>query len=278
MNPELSDVGAPKLAVVPGSYEDLHPELVSFSVPSGVSAEEQELITNIVVLDHRSLHALGRRSAARTEIRALLVNAVSSAGYLLNGVGHPTDSMRSGTHTIKGAVGLYKHAEALFQQHLQGKNRLMYLAGVAIGIAVLVLVAVVAPRLPAGVSFAIDPGTIPALLLFSGLGSIVSVLTRLNSLDLVKEISRPILMISGAGRPFVAGAFALVIYMALSSGLISISIQQPGVSPAARYLVIAFLCGFSERFAQDILSRLDASKVSAAKAPVEDGKGGKGSS
>ena len=30
----------------------------------------------------------------------------------------PTDSMRSGTHTIKGAVGLYRHAEALFQQAL----------------------------------------------------------------------------------------------------------------------------------------------------------------
>jgi hypothetical protein len=271
MNPDPADVGPPKLSVVPGSYEDLHPELVSFAVPAGVSPEEQELITNIVVLDHRSLHALGRRSSARTEIRALLVNAVSSAGYNLNSRGHATDSMRSGTNTAKGAIGLYRQAEALFHQHLQGKNRLTYLAGVAIGIAVLVLGAFFAPRLPAGVSFAIDPGTVPALLLFSGLGSIVSVLTRLDSLDLVKEISRPILIISGAGRPFVAGAFALVVYMALSSGLISISIQQPGVSPAARYLVVAFLCGFSERFAQDILSRLEASKQSA-KVPADDGK------
>jgi len=51
----------------------------------------------------------------------------------------------------------------------------------------------------------------PGLIWFAGLGSIVSVLMRLTTLDVGREISWWMLVISGGGRPFVATAFAFVI-------------------------------------------------------------------
>lgn len=254
-------------------YESFSPELVRFAAPPGLSPDHAQLVVNIVVLDHRSLHAFGARSSARAEVKALLQNAVITAGHQL--VDSQSSSARCELGEVLPAIGLYRQAEEIFLRHLQARNRLRYLMGVALGILFLVAVsfAVQAGILPDGLDYAIPPRLLPTIIFFSGLGSIVSVLLRLSDLDVVKEISRSVLLISGTGRPLVASAFALVIYSAISSGLVAVSIGAgseigAGASIGAgnqiggAYLVVAFLCGFSERFAKDLLERVERTRES----------------
>lgn len=239
-----------------GRYESFAPELVRFFPAPELSDEEAQLVRDIVVLDHRSLHAFGPHSEPRAEVKALLQNAVISAGYGLVDYSTTNDG-RLHPRKTPAAIGLYRQAEAIFLRHLQSKNRLLYLGGVFLGILLLVLVAFGLRFLPAALTTSIDPELFPALIFFAGLGTVVSVLLRLSTLDVVQEISPLILVISGLGRPFVASAFALVVYLALTNKLISVSLNDP--ASAGSYLVLAFLSGFSERFAQDLLDRFQLS-------------------
>ena len=152
------------------------------------------------------------------------------------------------------AVGLYAQAQAIFSRYLQSRNRLWYVCGVLSGVLLLVGFALGARLLlPAGLSQAVRPDLLTTLIFFAGLGSTVSVLLRLSKLDVAREILRTVLFISGMGRPFVATAFALVVYLLLHNKLIGVSLTS---ETDGTYFVIAFLCGFSERFAQDLLSRV----------------------
>ena len=255
-----------KKAVDLGRYESFYPELVGFSPAPDLSADEQQLVRDIVVLDHRSLHAFGPHSEPRAEVKALLQNAVIVAGYQLVGTDVSEDGVGSTLpRKTHAAIGLYRQAQDIFLRHLQSKNRLLYLGGVFIGILLLVLVAFGVSFLPAGVTRSVDQQLFPALIFFAGLGTVVSVLLRLSTLDVVQEISRPILLISGMGRPFVASAFALVIYLMLSNKLVSVSLSQS--NEPGSYLVVAFLSGFSERFAQDLLDRVQLPTRPARTAP-----------
>ena len=116
------------------------------------------------------------------------------------------------------------------------------------------------------VAFA-DPSDIVPLFGFAGMGTFVSVMTRLNTLDLADETSRKLLLISGAARPLTAIFFASVVYVILRHQFIPIQFGPPVVSKATTQAtssgyqpaigwVASFLCGFSERFATDIIGRL----------------------
>jgi hypothetical protein len=240
-----------------GDYASLGPYLVRFSPPDDIPPEHEELVRDIVVLDHRSIHALGAHGPARTEVKALLTNAVVTAGYWLAETYPPP--MWPKVRNVAPARGLYQQAELIFERYLQSRNRLTYLGGVCIGIGFLVGVAFVTRVLPKALVESSPPELLPGLIFFAGLGAIVSVLLRLTSLDLVKEVSRTVLLVSGAARPFVASAFAVVVFLLLQSKLIAVSFaaEKDGGGATGQYLVIAFLCGFSERFAQELLDRVN---------------------
>src|SRR5262245_27683655 len=233
------------------SYDSFAHELVGFQLPAHSSEADSDLVRDIVVLDHRSLHSFGVHSRPRAEVKALLQNAVIVAGYVLFHQGVATGSTE--VRDTRAAIGLYAQAQAIFLRYLQSINRLWYVAGVVLGTFILVIVAFGVRFLPATLAEAVAPGLLTTLIFFAGLGSLVSVLLRLSKIDLANEVLRLILVISGAGRPFVAGAFALVVYLLLSNKLIAVTLTSESVGT---YCVIAFLCGFSERFAQDLLGRV----------------------
>ena len=56
-------------------------------------------------------------------------------------------------------------------------------------------------------------------------------------------------------RPFIGATFAVAIYFGLSSGLLSIGSVEESLS---FYAVVAFLAGFSERWAKGVLTGLEA--------------------
>lgn len=87
------------------------------------------------------------------------------------------------------------------------------------------------------------------------LGGIVSILSRMQKFVSLEDLSPTMIYISVLRKPFLAAAFVVLIFCVLQIGLVNV----PGISfdgPNAPYVAwaVGFLCGFSERFAQDVIN------------------------
>jgi hypothetical protein len=90
------------------------------------------------------------------------------------------------------------------------------------------------------------------------LGSLVSTATRVISLDLRLERNKSILFAMAVAKSFVAVGFAIVIYILLAGGLVKIGGLESNRHDV--WFVAAFLSGFSERFASDILAKIPGTR------------------
>jgi hypothetical protein len=153
----------------------------------------------------------------------------------------------------------WRERRRAYYHHNQTKNRIRYLAGAAAGIVLATLLGAglfLVARSPSNAQF-IDSRLLLLILMFAGMGSITSVLTRISSIDLSEETSDFSVFISGFARPVVAIFFAIVVYLILTSKIVDIKFgNPPGDQANGVYLVSSFLCGFSERFATDIIANL----------------------
>ncbi len=218
-------------------------DLLQFAPPPNSSPEQKALIADLVGLDHRAHEQLGPGTPEWKEVMGVLVNA-ANVGVLSNEV--PAGRL------------LFQQAQQTFLRYFEAKNRIRYLVGVALGAGICTLFSgllyLVARSLAQPF---IKPGLLPLLCLFAGLGSLTSVLTRLDQIDLKFATSSELVIISGAARPLVAIFFALVVYLILDLKMIDIKFGSPTEqNQNSVFLVSSFLCGFSERFAQDILSKV----------------------
>jgi hypothetical protein len=196
-----------------------------------------------VGLDHRAHEQLGPGTPEWKEVMGVLVNA-ANVGILSGEV-------------PEGRL-LFQQAEQTFLRYFEAKNRIRYLLGVGLGIGICTLFSgllyLVARSLAQPF---IKPGLLPLICLFAGLGSLTSVLTRLDQIDLKFATSYELILVSGAARPVVAIFFALVVYLILDLRLVDIKFGSPTEqNQNSVFLISSFLCGFSERFAQDILSKI----------------------
>jgi hypothetical protein len=86
----------------------------------------------------------------------------------------------------------------------------------------------------------------------------VSVVQRINngSFELDYDVGGPYIFFLGGLRPLIGGAFAVAISFAFDGGLLHAPIAATETADHRRLalLVISFLAGFSERFAQDTLT------------------------
>lgn len=102
------------------------------------------------------------------------------------------------------------------------------------------------------------------LVAFAGaLGSIISIMVRLHQFSSIRTPDPAILFFTGLFKPIVGTAFALFIFVVLSSGLLPVAIAEE----KARYFfaALSFVAGFSERFAQDVVSKTELAVVSERK-------------
>jgi hypothetical protein len=112
------------------------------------------------------------------------------------------------------------------------------------------------------------------LLCFSagGVGALVSVMSRMSTgrVRLDWEFGKDTQRTLGALRPFVGAVFGLMTFLALKSGVVKL---MSGDGSSYYYIVFAFIAGFSERFAQDMLlgsSSADESGRKAQQAQPDD--------
>jgi hypothetical protein len=110
-----------------------------------------------------------------------------------------------------------------------------------------------------GIDFEALLGTSLGMLLLvslaGALGSIVSVLIRVQNYAYKPKVWGPIpFVFTGLFKPIVGMAFAIFVFSIFNSGIIPVDVLGPENSPREShfFLAVAFIAGFSERFAKDI--------------------------
>ena len=88
----------------------------------------------------------------------------------------------------------------------------------------------------------------------------VSVIQRINSgkFELEYDVGGPYTFFLGGLRPLIGGVFAMAITFAFSGGLLQLPVasQESTDHRHLALLVLAFIAGFSERWAQDALTAI----------------------
>lgn len=214
-----------------------------------------------------------RKSWSRAEIETLLQWAVNAARA-------QSDDKEEDKLVV--ARGILERAKAVYHRDVQIKNRGVYIIGLITGIFAIV----VSPLLLLWIIRALSAWlqsehpdyeflihsfqwvvkaapltTFAPLFLFAGLGATASAMSRLTSIDLREEDDKKMVIIAAATRPLLAVIFASVTYMIFKDNIITIT---DGTPKPSIYWIVAFMCGYSERFASDILERIPFAFKSSA--------------
>jgi len=202
---------------------------------------------------HRCDELAVRAKAVLTGVRQriCLQLIVAAAAHLLSLVDERTAHIDDAHAQIalKQELAALEEADAYYRQAANGQAQIVYFAGMA---SVAVAVAGIA-----GIWIAFDYMTPLAALIAGSVGAVVSVVQRINAGDfeLDYDVGRPYAFFLGGLRPLIGGLLALAISFAFSSGLLHLPMAD-GDSHATNLalIVVAFVAGFSERWAQDALT------------------------
>lgn len=129
-----------------------------------------------------------------------------------------------------------------------GQSQIVYFAGMSV---VAIAISVVS-----GVWLTLDWVTPIAALVAGALGAVVSVIQRINAgtFQLEYDVGRPYAFFLGGLRPLIGAAFAVAISFAFTGGYLHLPVASDVQSDhRLALLVVAFVAGFSERWAQDTL-------------------------
>ena len=163
--------------------------------------------------------------------------------------------------------------ESYYCEAANGQAQLVYFGGIA---TVTLLIAAVAT-----VWLAISWEPAVAALVAGALGAVVSVIQRINSgvFELEYDVGGPYTFFLGGLRPVLGGVFAMAITFAVNGGLVHLPVDSNPHAGSRRFalLVVAFLAGFSERWAQDTLTAIIPAGDSHAPAHAGSHASGAGS-
>ena len=204
--------------------------------------------------------AIRSTEVLRGRARRICIQLVmTSACHLLSLVdaGHINTSLES----HRAAVASEKRGLSVvardYRQAANADAQLVYFLGMAVGVALLVLLYVGGGAGVLTVEEAVQDTTIIGCLVAGALGAVVSVIARVNSgsFDLDADVARGYTLFLGALRPVIGSIFGVVTYAALTSGFVEVfKIPPEGLKQFYFLCVIAFAAGFSERWAQDTLT------------------------
>ncbi len=105
--------------------------------------------------------------------------------------------------------------------------------------------------------FNLPPRLLLLTLLGGMVGSVASILVRLRDFEQSQGATPASLVLLGFSKPLVGGFFALFALAVMQAQLLPIKLPPDAVSESYFFLALSFLSGFSERFAQDVVARLE---------------------
>ena len=142
-------------------------------------------------------------------------------------------------------------AEAYYHEAANGQAQMAYFAGMVLVTAALSVFA--------AIYLTLAWATPVAALIAGAVGAVVSVVQRINSgkFELATDVGGYPCFLGGL-RPLIGGAFAMAISFAFSGGLLHLPVAAGESTDNRRLalLVIGFVAGFSERWAQDTLTSI----------------------
>lgn len=163
-----------------------------------------------------------------------------------------------------------KEIEKYYRKAAARSGQIVYVGGVLLGMVPMLVLGVTAWIVIANAQDFNSPAGIGLLCFCAGaVGAMVSVMSRMSTgrVRLDWEFGKDTLRTLGALRPFVGAVFGLMTFLALKSGVVNL---MAGDGSSYYYVVFAFVAGFSERFAQDmLLGSSGAGAVMHGKSPQE---------
>jgi hypothetical protein len=108
--------------------------------------------------------------------------------------------------------------------------------------------------------FGLDVNTVALVAFFGILGSAVSIMVRIDRFSASRDVDPLVLFFIGFFKPVIGGAFALFVYISIKGKLLPIEV--PKGSENFMFAALAFISGFSERFATDVASQAERRVVS----------------
>ena len=201
--------------------------------------------------DELAVRANAVLKSVRQRICMQLVYA--SASHLLGLVDARAAS--SSDAALSGAVAKERaaidKAEAYYHEAANGQAQMAYFAGMVMVTAALSVFAIV--------FLTLSWATPVAALIAGAVGAVVSVVQRINSgkFELATDVGGYPCFLGGL-RPLIGGAFAMVISFAVTGGLLHLPVAAGESTDNRRLalLVLGFVAGFSERWAQDTLTAI----------------------
>ena len=192
---------------------------------------------------------------------------MASAGHLLSLVDEPSEHEGKGKKELALKLERRKleKARAYYHQAANGQAQFYYFTGMMLGALVLAFVSV-------ALGMSVDLSGINNREFFGSItagtiGALVSVMARIGSgqFRLDYDVGRRYPIFLGSLRPVIGGIFGLALYFAVTSSLLDL-FKLPTDEDRRFYflLVIAFLAGFSERWARDTLLSLGGSPPAPA--------------
>lgn len=103
------------------------------------------------------------------------------------------------------------------------------------------------------------------------IGSVISILTRIEQYENEEYGDSLLPVFVGAFKPMIGAFFGVLIFAIFNSTILPISITKDETKPVTKwfgFMAIAFVVGFSERFAKDIVSQAEK-MISAENLPEE---------
>jgi hypothetical protein len=202
---------------------------------------------------HRCDALAVRAKAVLTGVRQricleLVVSCAANLLSLVDSRTHPGDEAK--TAALERDHAEISKVEAYYCDAANGQAQLIYFGGIATVTVALGGIAAV---------WLSNSWAAPIAALVAGaLGAVVSVIQRINSgkFELEYDVGGPYTFFLGGLRPLIGGVFAMAITFAFSGGLLHIPVDSHESTDHRRLalLVLGFLAGFSERWAQDTLT------------------------
>jgi hypothetical protein len=221
-----------------------------------------EIASQLHRCDNLALRAQTVLTGVRQRICLQLVT--SAAAHLLSLV----DIAASSASEAEVERGLARERSSLdkvetyYRQAANGQAQIAYFAGMAVVAATI--------GLTAGLFLSIEWASGVASLVAGSVGAVVSVVQRINDGDfeLSYDVGRPYASFLGGLRPIIGGALALAVSFAFSSGIahLPVSGSDPSADHRLALVVVSFLAGFSERWAQDTLGAVQPASRAGARA------------
>jgi hypothetical protein len=202
---------------------------------------------------HRCDELAVRAKTVLTGVRQrICMNLVmASAAHLMSLVDQrAADADLSANATaLKQEHDALEKTEAYYREAANGQAQIVYFAGMASVAAALGVLA--------AIWLAIQWASPVAALVAGAIGAVVSVIQRINDgkFSLDYDVGRPYAFFLGGLRPLIGGAFGMAISFAFTGGLLHLPVAQleSDTDRHLALLVVSFVAGFSERWAQDTL-------------------------